>query len=620
MKKIVLLLLSISILICLVACNQGQNQVPTPEHTHNFGEWDVTKHATCTEDGTKVRYCSCGEKQSEIVVSLRHSPAEAVRENEISPTCTNDGSYSEVVRCSYCNEMLSEKTYTLPKTSHTLGEAVVENNVSATCYSEGSYEIVVYCTDCSAELERVTHAISKLEHTPASAVKENNLDASCTEDGSYDEVVYCSNENCNAEISRETKAIDAKGHFYVYGKCEDCDALDANFVPYYSEGLEYVLSDDGTYYILADIGTCTDRDIVIPLEYNGLPIKAIGAHPEKDGSFDSYPFADPTGCSYFIAQLEVAIAEGKAFTQIEIPESLYNIDSITMFGNIENISELSFFGLFALHSINVVDSEYFSSSSGVLYSADKKTLIEYPWGRPDECFVIPNGVENFSMKLSILGKFSFYNKLESIEIPESMTSWNPYSFLFSSVSIIVNENNQYMKSVDGNVYSKDGTHLIWYGDRKNDTEFIIPDGVTNIANYAFCFSTNLTSVVIPQSVTSIDREAFEACYSLESIVIPDSVTSIGYYAFSLCTSLTSIVIPDSVTSIGDHAFYNCSSLTSVVIPDSVTSIGEGAFHGCSKLKDVYYTGSEEAWKAITIGSSDSYLSKATKHYNYVPEN
>ena len=81
-----------------------------------------------------------------------------------------------------------------------------------------------------------------------------------------------------------------------------------------------------------------------------------------------------------------------------------------------------------------------------------------------------------------------------------------------------------------------------------------------------------------------------------------------------------MVIPDNVTTIDDYAFYSCSGLTSVVIPDSVTCIGEGAFKGCSALKDVYYTGSEEEWAKIIIDSYDnSYLTNATKHYNYVPE-
>ena len=131
---------------------------------------------------------------------------------------------------------------------------------------------------------------------------------------------------------------------------------------------------------------------------------------------------------------------------------------------------------------------------------------------------------------------------------------------------------------------------------------------------------NVKEFEVPYGVTSIDYYAFGFCSSLTSVVIPDSVTTIGNSAFRGCSSLTSVVIPDSVTTIGYQAFYNCPSLTSVVIPDNVTSIGEYAFYGCSRLKDVYYTGSEEEWKAITIGSSNSYLTNATIHYNYVPEN
>ena len=171
----------------------------------------------------------------------------------------------------------------------------------------------------------------------------------------------------------------------------------------------------------------------------------------------------------------------------------------------------------------------------------------------------------------------------------------------------------------------DGTYAVAIGNAKYLSNIVIPEtylgkAVTEIAYTGFHGAQNLKSITIPDSVTTIGNNAFSSCTSLTSVVIGDSVTTIGDDAFLCCSSLTSVVIPDSVTTIGDDAFEGCFSLTSVVIPDSVTTIGNWAFECCSKLKNVYYTGSEEEWKTITIGSSNSYLTNATIHYNYVPEN
>ena len=59
----------------------------------------------------------------------------------------------------------------------------------------------------------VTPPASVHEHTPGEAVQENFHDADCTHPGSYDSVVYCT--TCNAEVSRETVTIKAKGHTEV---------------------------------------------------------------------------------------------------------------------------------------------------------------------------------------------------------------------------------------------------------------------------------------------------------------------------------------------------------------------------------------------------------------------
>ena len=166
---------------------------------------------------------------------------------------------------------------------------------------------------------------------------------------------------------------------------------------------------------------------------------------------------------------------------------------------------------------------------------------------------------------------------------------------------------------------------------------VIPDGITQIDDYAFELCTQLKTVMIPGSVTSIGDDAFYGCYrltsitlpnsvtyigdrafsgcdSLTSITIPNSVTSIGERTFSYCDKLTSITIPNSITSIGSAAFRECRSLTSITIPNSVTNIGESAFFECNSLARVNYKGTEEQWNKIQIDDYNSCLTRAKRNY------
>jgi hypothetical protein len=51
-----------------------------------------------------------------------HTPAEAVIENNVAPTCETAGHYDSVVYCSVCHAELSRETVTVPATGHAYGE------------------------------------------------------------------------------------------------------------------------------------------------------------------------------------------------------------------------------------------------------------------------------------------------------------------------------------------------------------------------------------------------------------------------------------------------------------------------------------------------------------------
>ena len=233
-------------------------------------------------------------------------------------------------------------------------------------------------------------------------------------------------------------------------------------------------------------------------------------------------------------------------TESDIVIGIYNGYSVT------SIGEHAFYKRTRLKSIVIPDSVT-SIGDKAFYECTSLVYNEY-----DNAYYLGNGDNPYLVLVKAKD-----SAIQSCAINEKTKIIYSQAFYGckSLTSITVDKNNVSYKSIDGNLYTKDGKTLIQYATGKKDTEFKVPNGVTSIGFYAFYYCTSLTSVVIPDSVTSIGDEAFAVCLSLTSVVIPDSVTSIGKSAFSDCRSLTSIVIPDSVTSIGKSAFYYCRSLT-----------------------------------------------------------
>ena len=87
------------------------------------------KEATCTEPKT----CSiCHVTEGE---ALGHTPGQEVKENEIAPTCEENGSYENVVTCEVCHAELSREKHEIPALGHDWDEGKVTKE--ATCEDKG---------------------------------------------------------------------------------------------------------------------------------------------------------------------------------------------------------------------------------------------------------------------------------------------------------------------------------------------------------------------------------------------------------------------------------------------------------------------------------------------------
>lgn len=153
---------------------------------------------------------------------------------------------------------------------------------------------------------------------------------------------------------------------------------------------------------------------------------------------------------------------------------------------------------------------------------------------------------NISNGIKTIDSWAFINnKLTNVSIPNSVSSIGNWAFGGNEnlTEINVSSNNQNYSSVDGVLYNKNRTSLLFYPAGKSKI-VIIPNGVTSIGDSAF-MNNNITSVTIPNGVTSIGKYAFNN-NKLTSITIPDSVTSIESSAFSGCKELTNITIGANV--------------------------------------------------------------------------
>ena len=103
MKKILTLLLALSMLFILTACGcskeDTENTTPTTEGVHTHSYSSTEKAATCTEKGLETFTCSCGHTYTEELPATGHAWGDW--ETETPALVGKDG--TEKQTCSVCS-------------------------------------------------------------------------------------------------------------------------------------------------------------------------------------------------------------------------------------------------------------------------------------------------------------------------------------------------------------------------------------------------------------------------------------------------------------------------------------------------------------------------------------
>jgi len=222
------------------------------------------------------------------------------------------------------------------------------------------------------------------------------------------------------------------------------------------------------------------------------------------------------------------------------------------------------------------DFDYYLNSEGTY------TISGY--SGEDDVVEVPAYID--SIAVTELGNYSLYNNYaKKIVIPETVKKIGENALTCNDYlkEIEVSDSNPYLCDVDGILYDKGVTTIIYYPEGIEDEIFTLPESVTTLGQYSFHYA-ELKTVVLPQNLKKIEQRAFYGARNLNSMTLPSTLEYMGDGLFYYCESLTDIVIPDSVAYLGNYAFEGCKKLESVHFGSGLKELPENIFGGCEALE------------------------------------
>lgn len=226
--------------------------------------------------------------------------------------------------------------------------------------------------------------------------------------------------------------------------------------------------------------------------------------------------------------------------------------------------------------------------------------------------------------LTTIGDFCFqFTTLKAINLPESLQYIGEGAFEYSQLeNLTIPENVKYIGGgivqdcsnlwkVTYNAIDAEGTDVLirtrqgWVPNKIE--RIVIGDKVKRIPSGIFTNNQNITEVDLPASLELLDYQAFFYCKSLRKIEIPDNVSVIGELAFGYCDALADVHWPLNLKTIGEQAFRECYSLKNISMPEGTTYVGDMAFLNCKTVDRVYipYTLTDICHAAFKFRNSDA---------------
>lgn len=325
-----------------------------------------------------------------------------------------------------------------------------------------------------------------------------------------------------------------------------------------SEGFEFESNGDGTC-TLVKIGTCTDKDVVIPEKSpNGDTVTLIGEYALMSLDADSVTLVN---YNYEIDERAFQYGEFKTLNIIGGSP----VFGESAFSSCEDIETITF------QNCKIETNEYSFMSCG------KDAVLTFTdcTGYIDERTFQYGDFESISFTGCDLelddSSFSSCENVKELIILDSKITANEYSFMSMGKSADI-------KITDSNIKLEDR---------------------------AFQYSS-LNTININGGTLEMGDSVFSNCEDLTDIVIDCDNIFIGEYAFMTCEDLKSVSIcdnekTDNKIEIDDRAFQYCEQLAAVKIGSGDIKIGSYAFNDCADNLTIIVAGKNYTADSIKNG-------------------
>ncbi len=297
-----------------------------------------------------------------------------------------------------------------------------------------------------------------------------------------------------------------------------------------SQGLDFQLSEDGTYYIVTGLGSCEDKHVVIPNVYEGKPVKEIGSN----------------FLGYFLE---------------------LTVESVTTLDNMETIAPYAFYNMFAafgigqptegialyigknvtgltpdtLNGVSLVSvdkgSKHYKTVNKSLYSFDGKELVMlYENGLGNELQIL-NGTEVIAE-----GALSNVTGITKLILPKSLKKIGANELsgmilaeIYNLSGVELGENSAFNIYTSENEKSK---------QTKTNDGFVFYQG-KDVYLLTYC-GAKKDNLVLPSDFCGasykVRNRFFESVSEISSLTIPDKVTELPNEEVALLSNVSSITV------------------------------------------------------------------------------